>query len=765
MRDGLVRDLRLKYDQRASGSERAVVDEEHVIGEDTAARVILDEAPLAASGVTISGTPAGGGSFSRVTGAPAAGQFRVMLHPQSQMPTGEVEFNAADADVAVDVSYSGTGSTLWARDFNRAMARLARIAGEQGIDQGSMTDTEYLQWCIDTQLERDPITGNFCKKVYLPAGTFVLTDTLNLLTLTGFRSIELIGAGSSYRNEINYGGTRIDATGFSDRPAIKIQGARRAIIRGISLKGAQWTYSTSTMALMSANPPNVDELDVANWPDPSLDASATSRYAPYQGIAIDPVAGEPFSSNIYLEDVWIGGFVVGVGIQLADHDGNGDFITAKKVAIEHCVYGWAIGNSQSRCVGLDSCDITNCHTALDGRTFGKQRGRFGGPLRNCTFERCVRIFNLKTDWNGPLELIGCYAESGVSFGYLESANATPLVVVGGTYEIGNPNWRASPEWHLDTQGTPAVFIGSDVSTIHGFATRTPIKSVGAKFRALRLDTEVTAGTDIQEKVNARRFMCEGLATSPQFVDPTSTFCMRDPIVGTGGSYVLMSDAQEFHGGPGAPNTMITRRIKRRTFGGVSLIPEFLSPFGAGVSRSALTFVDFSDPRACVLDTNGAFAGFVYPASKGDLVFDDGRLAYIITGISGDEWTLEAMHGYKSDGLGGFEFLNAVPDENTAGTLNWYPTRTYAPTAPLFGDITQGSPVVTNAGTAGGGNGPLSQIRVGDYLFTDSTYFLPFNRGTTVSAIDTEAGTITLSTNALYTQARIPLQWWMRAPES
>lgn len=101
-----------KVDQRLVGQELVISNEAHTIGEDIANVVLLNEVPLSTASVTVTG-------YTVVTGVPAAGQCRVTYTGRM---AGMIEFNAANNGAAVQVSYTGRGSNLFARDINRMQA-------------------------------------------------------------------------------------------------------------------------------------------------------------------------------------------------------------------------------------------------------------------------------------------------------------------------------------------------------------------------------------------------------------------------------------------------------------------------------------------------------------------------------------------------------------------------------------------------------------------------------------------------------------------
>ena len=108
-------------DERAAGSPLTIAAELHIIGEDNEANwITLDEVPTTAAIVVISG-------YTRVTGAPAAGEFRVYATAGSRL-YGKVEFNAADNNKNISVAYDGLGTTSAAFWLRRTREHLRQNA-------------------------------------------------------------------------------------------------------------------------------------------------------------------------------------------------------------------------------------------------------------------------------------------------------------------------------------------------------------------------------------------------------------------------------------------------------------------------------------------------------------------------------------------------------------------------------------------------------------------------------------------------------------
>ena len=158
---------------------------------------------------------------------------------------------------------------------------------DYGADPTGVLDSwQAIQNAIDDSIygfSIDQRNGNK-NVVYLPAGVYKISDTLQLGYGTGFTSVFVVGAGAMYYGETQFNGTTIDASLFNDRPAFNIQGGRYSGISSLTIKGASHSFFRNVVDTGIYVPE-------ANWVDPSLPADSYSRYAPYAAITIDAYSG------------------------------------------------------------------------------------------------------------------------------------------------------------------------------------------------------------------------------------------------------------------------------------------------------------------------------------------------------------------------------------------------------------------------------------------------------------------------------------------
>jgi len=223
------------------------------------------------------------------------------------------------------------------------------------------------------------------------------------------------------------GGVTIYCTA-ADRPCVNFGGQREGLLSGVALIGPNRNfllYSQWFNRNISANP--------TDWLSPELTKSGSSpgglqRYSPLAAVAIDgwrgscgaaPYAGtydDAASSGVRIEKALISGFAIGVtGPNCADT--QADFITVDDVICDGCIYGFSIGNTQSRAPRFVDFKIGGCFSAVTGTAFGGRTGKFGGPVENIALDGCYQAFEFSTlAYSGPLHFRHIYSEGGVRIG-------------------------------------------------------------------------------------------------------------------------------------------------------------------------------------------------------------------------------------------------------------------------------------------------------------------------------------------------------------
>jgi len=126
-------------------------------------------------------------------------------------------------------------------------------------------------------------------------------------------------------------------------------------------------------------------------------------------------------------------------------------------------------------------------------------------------------------------------------------------------------------------------------------------------------------------------------------------------------------------------------------------------------------------------------------------------AFAVRSRTGETIVMEAMSGYDKDG-------GMIAGIVAEGNLSPYNCRRYALSAVLYGDITSGSPTVTNL-TLGSNQAPgdlATILTANDYLWVNQEVdqvINPFDGSARLVSFNTGARTMTFAGNFNYTQTR------------
>ena len=372
--------------------------------------------------------------------------------------------------------FTDAAGAHWGLDESQPNAHMFGAIGD-----GVRDDTIAIQQCIDYAcygLGEGKRGGGVAR---LLAGHYRISDTLHLgYGHNSFDGVWLKGARQAYRASPHFKGTIIDASSFSDRPAINVQGARDTKITELSVKGGLADHvRAGKLVRRRAMAPGLRRKD---WLAPGLHPNADSRYAPYAGITIDAYAGrrpatsypdvrypdyleidgqygKNFSSNVLIENVSVYGFVIGVCQQPCDADGNGDFTRLHRVHLDHCATGLSLGNSQSRVLHLVDCVFATQHTALETTRNGRQRGKPSIAFDSCELSFIVQIFDVpNTSFGGPLTFRSCYSESiyRIGNGGGAASNDHGIVFQSCEFNFQMMKWRGVPSSILSCRGPHGV---------------------------------------------------------------------------------------------------------------------------------------------------------------------------------------------------------------------------------------------------------------------------------------------------------------------
>jgi hypothetical protein len=704
-----------------------------------------------------------------------------------QVPGAAVAFRSRGDGATLRTLYERDQDWVYVTDFMTAEQQADAFAGTLIYDH-----QPAIQAALDYAIYRDTfadISGG--PKVVAPGGVMRIDRPIQVGYGIDVRSVIFEGQGNRFGGNLFRGGsgTTFVAT-FDDAPAVVVQGGRNVKLRDFSLAGLNQDHVVGILTT-----PAMTDLVATNWIDPSFPSSASSRYAPYAGIAIDPYSGtqpgvhypdvnypaflgavsqygKQFSSATSIENVGIQGFYVGIAQQPCDADGNGDFTHLRDVAVTFCGFGFAWGNSQSRVSSLDGCNITACHTALDASTFGKQTGQPQVEAIHCSFGQLIQIFNIHTlgFGQGP-SLQHCFAESLYSIGFV-GGNAQELGSVRfENCEFGMSWWGVYgvPLYMLAT-GAAQTFYEFDSCHwyIGGFVGPTDPVAWGLNFQGSGVGdggfeharcysftgcttTWATYPSQLWQKC---AFNATGGLTITDGSRLLQDYSWRQSIVydlDTGGSLgpVLYN---QFNSGP--RNRCLpaySQRAKSLKFDNDPGVPA-LFRFG-GISATGAGGVVTQVGRNITFTFTGADTNYLsqFGGDVGDVLIsrNTGRV-YWVYSRTADTFTARAMCGFDSSG----NLLTAEPDGAEFATMH---CRHYCvgPNVVMYGDFASGVNDMTNVlqgnSTPVGTISPL--IQVGDWIFVDIDVdqFISAFGANRVTAIDNVAKTITFAGPFLFTR--------------
>ena len=337
---------------------------------------------------------------------------------------------------------SGTGTAKLSTVVQSKLREVISVKDFGAVGDGITDDTAAIQAAIDWVVYQNQTANSSVTSlgaVHIPGGIYKISSTIQLGYGDYFHSVNLYGDGQRYFGSVEFCGTALVCT-FNNAPAIAVNGGRNTTIKSLSICGLNSTWiETNQLGFMPAVP-TIDDLVASNWVDPSFPASASSQYAPYAGIAIDPYAGvqptvhypdvnfpswsgittqynKAASSNTLIEDVWISGFVIGVVNQPSNYNANGDYTKLLHCYIKDCQYAVSIGNSQARLFRMSNCVINNVFTAFVTSVNGVKNGKASNLIDSTEIAFCMYWLNVPTlAFGGALTFQNCYGETIYSIG-------------------------------------------------------------------------------------------------------------------------------------------------------------------------------------------------------------------------------------------------------------------------------------------------------------------------------------------------------------
>jgi hypothetical protein len=624
-------------------------------------------------------------------------------------------------------------------------------------------------------------------KLRLPSGIVRIDRPIQINYGIAYRSFILEGEGVLRGGEHGMMGTAIYAN-FDTDMAIAVTAGVDVLIRSMAIIGQNFDHIVD----LAFNGNDMADLQASAWVDPALPAIASSRYAPYSGIAIDPYCGtqpadhysdvlipagfgavaqygKPPSRNVTIEDVNIQGFVVAVALQPSDFDGSGDFVHLNRVVAYYNTYIFSWGNSQARVNSCTDCTFQGFHTAFASTIHGKRIGMPQIAVRACSFEVGVQLFEcMNLGYGIGPSFSDCFAEAIYMLGKCNGQSKDACGLSFRNCEFGFSWWDryGVPTWVLECMGGHQVIFDTtflyNTATVRGYMN----------FRC--------SGSGISDEP-ARQLQFNGCQTiAPALGATLPERCAQNGTLGitvslgstcldrfsvTNGYLTNLDTNVQLEIGTlhteqnPAPRHLCapvySKKLKSLTTGndpGIDVAWR-ISPISVttivSVVGRVITFTSAGVTSASLAHTGGDIGDVLIGLNTG--------AAYIVTARTGITIEMEAMSGFDNDG----ELLTALA--TGANVLYAINCRRYVPALVLYGDITSGSPVIDNIVMGSGAAPDLESVLAeGDYIYVDEDVdriIAPADAQ--VTNLDNTAKELTFAGNFLRTQTRMRLGVFVR----
>lgn len=670
------------------------------------------------------------------------------------------------------------------------------------VGDGVTDDTTAIQNAINAAIYNNGSTSEYGLKfkVFMPAGIYLISDTLQLGYGITQNAVVLEGSGPRYYYNLlggdEWNGTAIVAD-FSDRPAVNFQGCTvGSAIKNLSLIGklSAWIVSNN----LGTTGALIDDTVPSAWDDPSLASTQDSRYAPYAGISVDaycgtrpatsypninypsflgsvPQYGKQQSSAITIENVNVYGFTVAVVNQPSDFDANGDFTKVKNCVFEYCKWGISVGNSQSRNVSIDGLQCGFMYCILTNNTHGKQIGKFGGTVTDLSAYDVIQLFSFRSYYASPMVFNTTYGESIYRLGDLQGTSADESAFIFNGCEF-------SFTGQSDTKGYPATILSSaqiEQNIVFNGCTFDQYNSV-AVFDMLGVSFNYCYfwnfnRTNTYEKL-AHNHLAGGLVMT-RFTLPKTAILKTQPYSLTSGVKTgITSNTQFLNSSFVGRDYCIPLYTQNVGTQGDVLFKNFpfvntIGLFGVLSKADSSPFVSTSiSGRTLTIQVNASYwrgtgASLVTLGGvPGDVILDvDTNTVFFIRSYDSGTNTIlaEAQNNYISNGSGGYQLISAY--NTSVGYLYVKNSRLYSPTQYLKGDITYGSAIVTNVARDDGYAFYASEILANDAMYVDPYTDNWSSNSSVINSVDAVAKTITLAGTVAKTQTSKQLQLFVRTP--
>jgi hypothetical protein len=694
---------------------------------------------------------------------------------------------------AEQVTFKSQGLGAVTRTLQDKLSETISVKDFGAVGDGVADDTAAIQAAIDWAMYRNlpfntSVTWNI-PSVFFPTGRYKVSDTIHLGYGDTFRTVHIRGDGRRFVNGSTFGGTSIVPT-FNDRPVFAISGGRSNSIRDMTIFGQNNSWIT-TQKLGSYGTPLIDDLVESNWVDPSFPASASSRYAPYCAIAIDPYAGprpavsypdvnfpswlnyttqygKNLSSECHIRDVEINGFVVGVAVQPSDFDGNGDFIKVYNSIVERCQFGFSVGNTQARDHDFSNINGAKCFCFITTSRHGRKNGKPAFSCVNSSFGAGIWWAIMDNmQFGGTVAFRNCYAESLWGIGQFSApgTGAGEMSVTFDKCEFGFDLWdyRGIPQSPI-VSNTAVTFIGCV------FATHNPNPS-GPRPNMLVLTCTASQCNFINCNVfagNQPQFLYEKVA-----INATAGMVLRNLETNLPSwSVRAFQYWNVVTGAPINPGLWNQTSVPYERFTCIPVyakhvycndwdygvpFPRLSFPFG----KSTITSISQSG-RTVTADLTGnrtAFSLATRGGDVGDVVYDQQTgTAFIVSARTGTTIEMVAQNNLDASN-------NLAVTITTVGNFNYLMCRVFALGSVHYGDLSSSSATISNVVGADGVSRSVDSatlgVQAGDYAIGGNGAAIGIASGSNAEIASVTSNTIVLSGNARYTATRERLTYFIK----
>lgn len=675
---------------------------------------------------------------------------------------------------------------------------LAAWVLDQANGNSPTVDTvKAIQAAVDNALQ------SHISKVFLADGMWKTTGPIHLGYGESYRQVILEGAGRAFMCDVAFPGTIIDASSFSNAPAIVIQGGRSSAVKKMSIKGASYRYMTDTFYTLfhSQTLSYTQVSNPASWVS-GITANGMTRYAPYAGVAIDPYCGsrpgtsypdvtypawtgigstqygKNHSSQSTVEDVEFNGFYVDVVVNPSAEDGNGDFTKIIRCNLMDSAYGVSVGQTQSRNVSIQNTEFANMHTLITNNKHGIQAGTLNSNIVNVSGGQVFQIFDIThTGGAGPLYFENFYAEELVRLGYgggatsvnsgivFESSQISYFGLVNGPVTGRVYNVPIYEGWSPLTFRNSQLFGSFPLMLLSSLSTA-PVRVEDSTWRTFGGDGEIYAITDNNQKL-AYNWMAGGLANLNGSLSGTlmvSSFTgLPDPT--PKGPPFKYTDTVEGISNAREMVHSYSRWVKYPGGARVSLQQVGIDG-NQSIAKASLTSPLFDDSTLLLTFTYSGTVQANYNVLRlepGSILIDlTSKALFVIDNVTANaaDWDVSAtmVTNYWIDNTSTYNVITEVDPAEASGYFYLYQTF-HKPTYQQFrGNIVSGSDNVTNVhNSQGTTSGVPTYFKVGDLMFNNhnmfDNYFPPATK-----IIATGDGWIQLDTNVTHDNAvNVPIE--------